>query len=306
MSTIRVASVAWKLRHVRGDSDYFGHFYDLVNEAYHEGAKVVVFPELHVLELLPLASDLYAEDAAKFLVQYSEAIEEWIQRISTSSGMIIVGGSHFRYDGDLIKNVCAVGIPGSELVFAEKNNLTVYERDVWNLANGTGLSLLPENLGVTICYDSEFPAAGKALAEAGMLIQCVPSWTETQRGFQRVRWSCLARAVEHQHYVVHAALVGELGREPVPTTFGSSAIIAPSVEPFPLNSVLRETQMNEEGVVVAELDLDLLVDARSSDEVQNWLDRDSGNWEVADRSIIVKKEGPISDEDETNPNGELN
>ncbi len=78
---LRTACVAWKIRPVRGDGSYFAHFYDLVSAAHDEGADLVVFPELHVLELLPLARDLQARDAALYLMQYSEAIESWIERI---------------------------------------------------------------------------------------------------------------------------------------------------------------------------------------------------------------------------------
>lgn len=277
---LRVATVAWKLREVRSDGRYFAHFYDLVSAAHDEGAKVVVFPELHVLELLPLARELHEKDAAKYLVQYSEAVEGWIERISTSSGLTIVGGSHFKQTQEGIKNVCAIGVPGHGLHFAEKNNLTSHEKRPWRLARGKGLVRLPSHLGVTVCYDCEFPEASRALAEDGVLVQCVPSWTETQRGFQRVRWSCLARAVENQIFVVHSSLVGDLGGEPVPATYGSSAIIAPSIEPFPVDPVLRETSLNEEGVVIADLDFDMLKSARKGGEVANWADRGKGCWEM--------------------------
>ncbi|MFZ4507972.1 MAG: nitrilase-related carbon-nitrogen hydrolase [Fimbriimonas sp.] len=278
--TVRVASVAWKLRGLRGDSAYFGHLHDLVSAAHDEGAQIVVLPELHVLELLPLARDLSAEQAPRFLVQYAQALEEWLLRIARNSGMTIVGGSHFRNSETGIRNVCAVAKASGELVLSEKNNLTTYERDVWGLEPGKGLSMFAPYAGVTVCYDSEFPAAARALADKGTLLHCVPAWTETQRGFQRVRWSCLARAVENQNFVVHASLLGDLGREPVPSTWGSSAIIAPSVEPFPVEAILRETELNEEGVVVADLNFDQLAEARLAGEVTNWQDRDSGVWDV--------------------------
>jgi predicted amidohydrolase len=282
--TLRAACVAWKIRRVRSDGGYFAHFYDLVSAAHDEGADLVVFPELHVLELLPLARDLYAKDAALYLVQYSEAVESWIERISNSSEMIIVGGSHFKETPDGIKNVSAIAVPGQGIQIAEKNVLTQYEINPWNLTPGSGLSKLPYNLGVTICYDAEFPESGRALAEDGTLIQCVPSWTETKHGFQRVRWSCLARAVENQIYVMHSSLVGDLGVEPVPSSYGSSAIIAPSAIPFPLDPVLRETAINEEGVVLADLDDALLLQARSGGEVTNWSDRQKSDWKVTLRN----------------------
>lgn len=277
---LRVASVAWKIRPPRGDSDYFAHFYDLVSEAHGEGAEVVVFPELHVLEMLPLAPMVKEADAAKYLVQYADAIEEWLQRISDSSGLTIIGGSHFKELSGGIRNVCAIAQPGQNVILAEKNNLTRYESDVWDLVGGSGLPRLPNALGVTICYDCEFPEAGRALANEGVMVQCVPSWTESQRGFQRVRWSCLARSVENQLFTVHAALVGDLGREPVPATYGSSAIICPSVDPFPMSAILRETDLNEEGVVVADLDFEMLARAREQGEVTNWKDRNASDWKI--------------------------
>ncbi len=280
--SLRVAAAAWKIRQAKRDGDYFGHFHDLVSLAHDEGAQVVVMPELHVLELLPLAPDLEEADAARFLVQFGDAIEAWIGRISESSDMIIIGGSHFKETPEGIKNVCAVGIPGYGVVVAEKNNLTTYERNMWDLTPGSGLARLPAGLGVTICYDVEFPEAGRALAESGTMIQCVPSWTESQYGFQRVRWSCLARAIENQVFVVHSSLVGDLGYEPVPSSFGSTAIIAPSIEPFPLEAILRETPPNEEGIVVADLDYRQLEQARLGGEVTNWLDRESGTWEIGE------------------------
>jgi predicted amidohydrolase len=297
-----VATAAWKIRTTRSDSGYFGHFYDIVSHAHDEGAQVLVVPELHVLELLPLARDLDVWNAAKYLVQYAEAVEGWIKRISDSSGMIIVGGSHFKETPVGIKNVCAVGIPERDLVFTEKNKTTQYERNMWQIADGQGLARLPHGLGVTVCYDSEFPEAGRALAEAGTMVHCVPSWTDDQRGFQRVRWSCLARAVENQYFVVHSSLVGELGYEPVSSTYGSSAIIAPSVAPFPVNAILRETPINEEAVVIADLDFELLAVARSNGEVTNWHDRSRDSWLM--RGTPFEPEQPNLFN--TNSNGELN
>ncbi|MEZ0327895.1 MAG: nitrilase-related carbon-nitrogen hydrolase [Fimbriimonas sp.] len=291
---LRVAAVAWKLRPSKGDSDYFGHFHDLVSEAHDEGAEVVVFPELHQLELLPLVPDLEEHDAARFLVQYDDAIEGWIKRISHSSGLIIIGGSHFKNTEKGIKNVCAIGIPGRDVVIAEKNNLTAYERDFWGIQRGEGLARLPKKLGVTICYDCEFPEAARALAESGAMVQCVPAWTETQQGFQRVRWSCLARAIENQVYVIHSSLVGSIGYEPAPYSFGTSAIIAPSVEPFPQAAILRETLFNEEGIIVADLDFRLLHQSRTGGSVSNWADRNAGKWDLGAEQDFGSEEPPES------------
>jgi predicted amidohydrolase len=279
--TIRIAAVNWKLRKISRDSQFFGHFYDLVEQAHSAGAKIIVCPELMVLELLALEPKLKDKDVAKYLVQYSQAIEEWIERISANSGLVLVGGSHFKETPAGISNVCAVGHPSLGVVLQAKNNLTQYEQEMWDLAPGNGLVKIPDRrLGVTICYDSEFPESGRALAEEGVTIQSVPSFTETEHGFHRVRWSCHARTVENQYFVVHSSLVGSLGREPVRSAFGSSAILCPPVMSFPPNGVLAETRVNEEEIAMADLDLELLDTARTTGDVRNWHDRSKSAWSI--------------------------
>jgi len=279
MSTLRVAAVAWKLRKIRRDGEFFGHMHDLVNEAYERGAQLVVFPEMQVLELLHLEKDLPENDVPKYLIQYATALEEWLVRISNSSGMMIVGGAHFRETPEGIMNACAIADPQTGLVIGYKNNLTTYEKQIWNIRGGAGLAKPHDGrVGVTICYDSEFPESGRALAEEGVLVQCVPAYTETQYGFQRVRWCCLARAVENQNFVIHSSLVGDLGREPVPSTYGNSAIIAPSLAQFPINAILDETPLNDEGLAIADLSFDLLEISRATGDVRNWNDRHRGDW----------------------------
>ncbi len=113
-----------------------------------------------------------------------------------------------------------------------------------------------------------------------MTIQCVPAYTETKHGFHRVRWCCHARTVENQIFVAHSSLVGDLGREPVLKTFGSSAVLCPPLHQFPESGVLAETEMNEEGIAITDLDLDLLEEARATGDVRNWHDRHSSSWEL--------------------------
>jgi len=277
--TYKVAVVSWKLRPIGGDGDFFGHLFDFVNEAHASGANVLVLPELFVLELIQLEPEVKEVNVAKYLVQYGEVLEEWLQRISESSGMIIVGGSHFKNSPKGILNVCAVAHPQLGIALTEKNNLTNYEQEIWDLRRGSGLVKLPDTrLGVTICYDGEFPESGRALAENGVLLQCVPAYTETEHGFSRVRYCSHARAIENQIFVAHSSLVGNIGREPVPSTFGSSAILCPTIEPFPAAGVLAETEMNEEGLAIAELDFDQLLEARQLGDVRNWHDRTNSDW----------------------------
>lgn len=276
MDTLTVAAVNWKIRPANGVDDFLAHAEELAVEAKNEGADLVVFPENFAIELL--SNENYDE---KDVPKLSQELHPALQSMAKRVGVGIVGGSHLeRSDDGQFRNVCHVfDSQGVHMGSQEKVKLTTYEREVWNLSPGRGLALLSDSkVGVLICYDSEFPEAGRSLAERGVLLLCVPAFTETMHGFHRVRHSCHARAIENQVFVVHSSLVGSLGKEPVPNAVGSSAIIAPSIEPFPANGVLAETAMNEEAIVVAKLDFEALLRAREVGDVRNWHNRDAECW----------------------------
>jgi predicted amidohydrolase len=109
-------------------------------------------------------------------------------------------------------------------------------------------------LGVTICYDLRFPALYRALAEAGASLLAIPSAFTRQTG--EAHWHVLmrARAIENGCFVLAAAQAGkhENGRE----TFGHSIIVDP------WGRVLAEGGA-EPGVVMADIDLALVAEARS-------------------------------------------
>lgn len=265
---MRLGIVQWG---IRKDGDFFGHLTDVLDRA--PETDWLLFPELFSLELLATRPSMETKDQAKWLAEQYEAILE----IFRQCGRGILGGSHFKQVQGEILNICPI-VRGGEVWEQPKVKMTGWERNDWSIRGGRGLTQLPDCLGVTICYDCEFPEAGRILAERGALVQAVPAFTETQHGFQRVRWSCLARAVENQVIVAHASLVGDLGSEPVPTTFGTSAIIAPSVPPFPPSAVLAEAEPGREQIIVAELDFETLRAARQSGDVQNWNDRNPESW----------------------------
>jgi len=264
---MKVAAINWKIREIKAEKEFFDHLRGLVESA--AEADLIVLPELPVLELISLHPDAHGKGVPLALEPYAARYEAALAELERETGSRIVGGSHIRGN----RNVCRFSGMG-----IEKRVLTQWEAVEWGLDPGRQGPMACDGIGVTICYDCEFPASGRAIAEAGALIHCIPSYTETRRGFQRVRWCAQARATENQIYVIHTSLVGSLGREPVPSTFGSSAIITPSIEPFPESAILAETPFGEEGIAFADLDLDTILLAREQGDVRNWNDRDRGVW----------------------------
>jgi predicted amidohydrolase len=108
-------------------------------------------------------------------------------------------------------------------------------------------------IGLSICYDLRFPQLYRKLAQTGASVLAVPSaFTETTG---KAHWHVLlrARAIENGAFVIAPAQGGihANGR----STYGHSLIVAPWGE------ILAEGG-TEPGVIVADIDLDAVRDAR--------------------------------------------
>ncbi len=273
---MKIAAVNWKIRPIQSASEFTDHAIELLDTCKAEGTELVVFPECFTLELLALLPNFQQSEIAKLIPPSSlDSIVDYCQKFGMS---LIAGSTFFKTESGFVNASKAIW-PDGRAAIQLKIVLTQFELNEWKIEPGNSLAALPDpRFGITICYDCEFPEAGRALAESGVLCQVVPALTQDEHGFWRVRNSCLARAIENQIFVVHSSLVGSLSREPVPSAVGSSAIIAPSIEPFPDNGILAESDWNEESVAVAELDFEAIFQARESGDVRNWNDRNRGSW----------------------------
>ena len=269
-----IGAVSWKLRNLTSDRGFFAHLEELLLKAKELGAEVVLLPENINYEFLTLHESYRDEDIPEILYPYSEAVELELKRYSKESGMIIIGGTHYFQEKDGIFNSAIVTHPKQKPLRVAKNRLTEYEKIPLSLKSGKKLTkLTPYEIGLLICYDSEFPEAAGLLADSGMQILCVPYFTDGAQGYHRIRYSGLARAVELQSYVVHAGLVGTLNSNACEHAIGRASFFAPPIGDFPDDGVLKEGALGEEEVVVLELSLDRLMKAREGAAVKNSEDR---------------------------------
>jgi predicted amidohydrolase len=110
-------------------------------------------------------------------------------------------------------------------------------------------------LGLTVCYDLRFPELYRILAVRGARIVTVPA--AFTLATTRDHWEVLlrARAIEDQVFVIAA---NQIGRHPAGQESGGRSMI---VDPWGI--VLAQAQ-DEQGHVVAELDLDRQASIRAS------------------------------------------
>ena len=136
--------------------------------------------------------------------------------------------------------------------------MTRFEREQWHVSAGQGLRLFETALGpvgVSICYDSEFPLLARALAESGCELLLVPSCTDSLHGYWRVRLGAQARALEGQLVAVQAPTVGLAEWSPaVDVNRGAAGVYGPPDLGFPADGVIAAGDEGAPGWVFATVD----------------------------------------------------
>ena len=233
----------------------------LVREAAERGADYVQTPE--TTSLVERDRDRLFEHVT---VQEDDPTLAALREVAREKRVVVQIGSLAVRNGERIANR-AILVDAEGEVRATYDKLHMYDVDLPNgeswresatYTGGTSavIAELPwARCGITICYDIRFPALYRALAEAGAEILTAPACFTRQTG--QAHWHVLhrARAIETGSFMISAAQGGrhEDGRE----TFGHSLIVDP------WGRVLADSGNDAPGVILAEIDLGLVEEART-------------------------------------------
>lgn len=238
-----------------------------VRAAADAGAELVLLPEYVTAPLLAHDPDWAAWEGA-----WTAAARDCARQ----HRLLVVAGTHLVRDGGRLVNRCLLAWPDGSLDHQDKLHPTPWERG-WQVAATDGLRVFRHAgaaLAVLTCYDIEFPEAARAAVGAGAELLLVPSWTDDEAGFWRVRHCAQARCIENVAYALHAPLVGgQVRPDGFEQACGSAAVLTPCDVPFPPRGVAAEGARDREATVVAELDLERLRQARRAGTVTPWSDR---------------------------------
>ena len=274
MDRLRVASLQYFVRPV----DHFEVFRDqviaLVETAADYDCRLVVFPEYFTVQLLTLGDlKLPMPHQVRALSKYVPAYIELMSGLAKRHRLYLVGGTIPVHDDGTneLYNECFFFGPSGEHGVQGKLHMTRFETEEWQVSPRSTLRIFDTEFGKTaiaICYDVEFPEIARAAALAGVHILLVPCCTDDRHGFLRVRYCAQARAIENQMYVVVAHTVGSIPMAPaVSLNYGQAAILTPSDFSFSRDGVLAEGQPNQEMMVIGELNLRTILEARTSGTV---------------------------------------
>ncbi|CAD0185997.1 (R)-stereoselective amidase [Ruegeria sp. THAF57] len=272
---MKVATAAYDLDWLESWAQYEDKLDRWVRDAIGQGAELLVFPEYGVMELSTLDGAEVAGDLERSIHAVSDRMEDvhtLHQRLAREYNVYILGASAAVVDGPgRPVNRAELYAPDGGQDHQDKQIMTRFEREQWDIAPGGPLKLFDTALGkigVLICYDSEFPLLGRALSEADLIL--VPSCTEALSGYWRVRIGAMSRALENQCVTVMASLVGNNDwSESVDMNTGTGGIFGPPDKGFPETGVLAEGVLNRPGWTFAEIDLGAIAAVRADGRVLN-------------------------------------
>ncbi|MET3698253.1 predicted amidohydrolase [Bacillus oleivorans] len=289
----RVSAVQYELKTIRSFEEFAKQSEHYVKTAAEFGADFVLFPEFFTTQLMSIGDEngnaLSINDLPEFTARYLELFSSFAMQ----TGMHIVGGTHVIRRGERLYNVAHLFYPDGRIGEQAKLHITPTEVHEWNMAPGEDFKIFETDKGkiaILTCYDIEFPEIVRMAKAKGADVIFVPSCTDDRHGFYRVRYTSHARAVENQVYVVLTGTVGSLPTvDFMRANFGQAAIITPNDIPFPPRGILAEGEINNDMIITADLDLNLLYEVREKGSVTTWRDRRTDlypDWEAEEKVTV--------------------
>lgn len=274
---LRVSAVQYHLHTISSFDEFAKQVEHYLKTAEEFGAEFVLFPEFFTTQLLSIGDGNGNALTINELPDFTEQYIELFSSLAKKMNLHIIGGTHVIRRGDKLYNVAHLFYPDGRVGEQPKLHITPTEVKEWNMSTGDGLKIFETEKGkiaILICYDIEFPEIVRLARAKGADVIFSPSCTDDRHGFHRVRYTSHSRAIENEVYVVSTGTVGSLPTvDFMRANFGQAAVITPNDIPFPPRGILVEGEVNQDMIVTADLDLDLLKEVRERGSVTTWRDR---------------------------------
>ena len=278
MTPFRLALLPFRIDRPRDLDDFLAGIDRRIDAAKALGADRAALPEYAAVALAGAfveAADLPAE--LESVVSRADALVDGFRRIARAHGIGLLAGSlPMRSADGAIRNRAPLIDPEGRIGFQDKRLMTRFESESWGISPGEAPRVFETGwgrIGVAICYDSEFPSLVRAQALAGADLILVPSCTDALHGFNRVRYSAQARALENQCYT---AVIPTIGEAPwsgaLDVNRGRACAFGPVDRGFPEDGVLAAGALEDEAPVLVTLDPERLAATRADPAVRNRTD----------------------------------
>ncbi len=273
---INVAAFQYKIESYLNWGAYTSKTVKLIVEAKEKGAQLVALPEYAGIEIVEKAvtTDLALyQQIQTLLPKYIELYQHLANKhqIYIQPGSILV-----KNDNDKYHNRAYFFGPQGAYGFQDKLNLVSDEHNKGLLERGIKQTIFETAfglIGIAICYDCEFPELIRNFTKAGVRLILVPSYTPSQHSFKRVYYSCKARALENQCFVVMSSAVGHVSfGEDLENLVGQANIFTPIDVGFNSDGILSQGPMNESYALIEKLSFRKIDQVRKHGQVKNYND----------------------------------
>lgn len=301
----RISCVQYQMRKLHSFSEFAEQVEYFIGIAAEYASDFVLLPEFLSVQLLSSTGTHTPQEGVRKLSELTGDFRNLMQGLAVKYGITLISGSHPVWRDDLMYNVCFVCLPDGQIVEQPKLHITPNEHKWWQITGGNSLRVIDTpkaRIGIQICYDIEFPEASRWLADQGVDIIFVPFCTDNRQGYLRVRYCAQARAIENQVYVAMTGTVGNLPDvENMDIQYAQAAVLTPSDFAFARDAIAAEADYNEETILVCDVNLDDLYEAREFGSVTPRLNRrtDLFSFQTNLKDVLP----PVADDSNTTPLG---
>jgi predicted amidohydrolase len=242
-------------------------------------ADLLVLPEYACVEL---GAGLVGQDATDeatelaALVKHAPEILAEMRDAARRAGVWLLAGTLPMQEGERVVARAPLIAPDGRCAFQEKSAMTRFEAERWGVTSGVPPRVFDTpwgRLGISICYDVEFPKHVRAQVEAGAWLILAPSCTDSRHGVTRIHVSAAARAIENQCYVACTPTVGEAPwSAALDVNRGHAAVFGPADRGFPEDGVLAAGTPDAPQWLFCALDPARLAEVRDNGAVRNFRD----------------------------------
>ncbi len=288
--TLRLGVLQYPVTRIGSLAEYADKLDRLVAAGAAGGGQLLVMPEYACMEVAAaygVAADPAAERDAVCAV--SGELLQVMRVAARQHGIWLVPGTLPWRIGERIVNRAPLIAPDGRAAFQDKQVMTRFEAEHWTISAGAPHRVFQTpwgRVGIAICYDVEFPSVVRAQIEAGAWLILVPTCTDTMHGFNRVRLSARARAIENQCFVAVAPTVGDAPwLATLDSNRGRAGVYGPADRGFPEDGVIAESA-DATGWLWADLDPARLDAVREGGAVRNHRDWPPG-WSGQEPAAVV-------------------
>lgn len=272
---MRIALSPFSIVRPTGLDDFLGIVDELLAQAKAGDADLLVLPEYASMSLagaFVAGPDVAAELDA--VVSRADSLVEGFRTLARTHGILLLPGSvPMRGTDGKIRNRAPLIDGSGRIGFQDKRVMTRFEAEHWGIVPGEYPSVFETDfgrLGISICYDSEFPLLARAQVLAGADIVLIPACTDALHGFNRVRLSARARALENQCYTAVAPTTGIAPwSAAVDENRGYACAFGPIDRGFPEDGLLARGALDAPDLVFAKLDPARLAATHADPAVRN-------------------------------------